>query len=220
MSKLDYFVFRPTFEYLDGLLNNATDSNSEIKLGKMGTGERPNYQIKFSDGSSKAYRNNHELYWPDDPARLFEEANLFPAMRRDRFADLRTTGKSTVISDDKNQTAEVENFEFSEGEVKRVLTKQIERSKKAVAACLKHHGYTCKACDFDFEQTYGEIGINFIHVHHIIPISLTSGKYTVNAKSDLVPVCPNCHAMIHRNGKKPLSITELKEFLELAAGNR
>lgn len=64
---------------------------------------------------------------------------------------------------------------------------------------------------FDF---YGEIGEGFIHVHHLTPIHQIGKEYKVNYKEDLAPVCPNCHAMLHRkiNGNEP-TISELKEIM-------
>ena len=66
----------------------------------------------------------------------------------------------------------------------------------------------------DFEEKYGVIGRGFIHVHHIVPISTIRESYQVDPVRDLVPVCPNCHAMLHRghNGIT-LTIDELKTIL-------
>lgn len=38
-------------------------------------------------------------------------------------------------------------------------------------------------------------------MHHIEDISLKKEVYEINPEKDLIPICPNCHAMIHR--KKP-----------------
>ncbi|WP_461248859.1 HNH endonuclease, partial [Treponema sp. R6D11] len=46
---------------------------------------------------------------------------------------------------------------FIEGKQKSVLTTIYERNPKAREACLKHHGYKCKICGFDFEEKYGAI---------------------------------------------------------------
>jgi len=73
-----------------------------------------------------------------------------------------------------------------------------ERNNEARAICLEKYGYKCYICDFSFEQFYGKLGKNFIHVHHIKPISEIGGEYKINPIKDLVPVCPNCHAMLHR----------------------
>ena len=65
-------------------------------------------------------------------------------------------------------------------------------------------------CGFDFEKTYGEIGKGFIHVHHIVPVSEIGESYRVDYEKDLIPVCPNCHAMLHRKGG---SVEGLKEII-------
>ena len=66
----------------------------------------------------------------------------------------------------------------------------------------------------DFEEKYGIVGKDFIHVHHIVPLNTIGEEYLVDYEKDLMPVCPNCHAMLHRkvNGKE-LTVEELKELL-------
>jgi hypothetical protein len=55
-------------------------------------------------------------------------------------------------------------------------------------------------------------GAGFIHVHHRKPLALIGRSYAVNPVKDLVPVCPNCHAMLHTQNP-PLSVEELVEEL-------
>jgi len=65
-------------------------------------------------------------------------------------------------------------------------------------------------CGFSFESAYGELGRDYIHVHHVLPLAEVNEEYEVDPIRDLRPVCPNCHAMLHR--KSPaLSVDELKE---------
>lgn len=101
-----------------------------------------------------------------------------------------------------------------EGALTSVLVNKYERNILARRACLTKHGYSCSVCGMNFEEKYGEIGRNFIHVHHIVPISTIGQEYQIDPEKDLVPVCPNCHAMLHK-GKdgEVLSIEELKEIL-------
>jgi len=102
---------------------------------------------------------------------------------------------------------------FIEGTAKEVILTRYERDPNARNACIKHYGYSCSVCSFDFEKQYGEIGKNFIHVHHLTEISSIGESYEIDPIKDLRPVCPNCHAMIHR--KKPLlSIEELKRQIQ------
>ncbi len=51
---------------------------------------------------------------------------------------------------------------------------------------------------FDFERSYGALGRGFIHVHHLTEISAVAPAYEVDPIKDLRPICPNCHAMVHR----------------------
>ena len=94
----------------------------------------------------------------------------------------------------------------SEGATQIKLVKQYERSRINRAACIEVHGTNCKICGFNFNSFFGELGDGFIHVHHIVPISEMGGSYILNPAKDLIPVCPNCHSMLHR--KKPALLPE------------
>ena len=87
--------------------------------------------------------------------------------------------------------------DFVEGEQKTIFTTKYERNPKARAACLAYHGYTCKICGMNFEKTYGSEFKDIIEVHHIVPLNQIGEEYVVDPISDLIPVCPNCHAAIH-----------------------
>lgn len=98
---------------------------------------------------------------------------------------------------------------------KRIITvNAYERAPSARRACINHHGAVCKCCGFDFEKTYGEHGKGFIHVHHIVPLYKLGEDYQIDPVRELVPLCPNCHAMVHRgNDAKPLSIEALRTIM-------
>lgn len=103
----------------------------------------------------------------------------------------------------------------AEGGGHQVLLTRYERSQINRAACIEIHGMLCKVCDFDFAITYGEIGAGFIEVHHIEPVSGIAPGTIVDPSKDLAPVCPNCHAMLHRR-KPPYTIEELRSMLREA----
>ena len=95
-----------------------------------------------------------------------------------------------------------------------MVVNSYERNREAREICIAAHGCRCSVCGMDFEQMYGDIGRGFIHVHHIVPISTIGAEYKLDPVKDLVPVCPNCHAMLHRYGiRKTLTIEELKESI-------
>ena len=85
-----------------------------------------------------------------------------------------------------------------EGEVCRVLVNAYERNAEARRLCIEHYGDRCCVCGFDFAKVYGEVAAGYIHVHHVKPLSEIGQQYTVDPIADLRPVCPNCHAVLHR----------------------
>ena len=101
---------------------------------------------------------------------------------------------------------------YIEGSTKRITVNAYERSRKAAQLCVDHYGRDCSVCNFNFARTYGEVGAGFVHVHHLKPLSEVGSEYRVDPIQDLRPVCPNCHAMIHRR-TPAYSIEELKEML-------
>lgn len=102
---------------------------------------------------------------------------------------------------------------YFEGAKKRITVNAYERDQKARNKCIEYFGCRCQCCEVNFEEVYGEIGRGFIHVHHLKSLSAIGEKYEVDPIKDLIPLCPNCHAMIHRR-KEPYSLEELKEKLK------
>ena len=50
------------------------------------------------------------------------------------------------------------------------------------------------------------------------PLSTLDGAIEIDAANDLVPVCSNCHRMLHRNRDKVLSVEELKGIIQRSRG--
>lgn len=101
---------------------------------------------------------------------------------------------------------------YEEGDSYVARTKKYERNPINRRLCLALKGYRCSICGFDFESKYGNLGKDFIHVHHVTPVSLMGPGYVVDPARDLIPVCPNCHAMLHRT-YPPLAPQELLEAI-------
>ena len=112
-------------------------------------------------------------------------------------------------SDDIPDYDEIPNSEIVfEGAKKEIVVNSYERNREARNRCIAEKGCKCAVCGMDFEKVYGEIGQGFIHVHHIVPLSSIGKEYELDPVKDLIPVCPNCHAMLHRRNP-PYSIDEL-----------
>ena len=103
--------------------------------------------------------------------------------------------------------------QFPEGSTRLASVTVYERNPEARRECLEHYGYDCCVCGFNFEKVYGEQGAGFIHVHHLKQMAKRKKEYKVKPISDLRPICPNCHAMIHK-GSKMLRIEDLKNLLQ------
>ena len=98
-----------------------------------------------------------------------------------------------------------------EGALRRVVSSVWERDPDARDACIEHYGTSCFVCGFSFEAVFGEFARGFIHVHHLTPLSSVRKEHAVNPIADLRPVCPNCHAMLHRD--PPLTIEALQAHI-------
>lgn len=100
-----------------------------------------------------------------------------------------------------------------EGAATKTIRTTYERSREARRLCLEYHGTNCCICNMSFGERYGNEAEGFIHVHHVSPISNSGGESIVNPETDLVPVCPNCHAMIHL-GSEARSIAEVQAMMD------
>jgi predicted HNH restriction endonuclease len=88
-----------------------------------------------------------------------------------------------------------------------------ERSPRLRRQAIAIHGVACNACGFDFEKAYGEHAKGFVHVHHVKPISDYEGVQAVDPATDLITLCANCHAAVHKRPDKLLSVEQLKSIL-------
>jgi len=115
-----------------------------------------------------------------------------------------------------------ENLVIEEG-TRRVRNAQVyERSKKLREAAIRRYSINghlaCSVCSFDFSTVYGERGRGYIEIHHQKPIfqyeEQDTAKFLEQALQNVVPVCSNCHRMIHREKNAPMPVEELRQLVE------
>lgn len=111
-----------------------------------------------------------------------------------------------------------EPAQYFEGALGKVTVNAYERNPDARRECVNHHGTSCAVCGFNFGATYGDIGSGFIHVHHLKPLGSIKKGYHVDPINDLRPVCPNCHAMLHKRNP-PYSVDELTAAIKTKCDN-
>lgn len=109
-----------------------------------------------------------------------------------------------------------ERLALYEGEAKIAQVRRYERNYLARRLCIEEHGLQCGICMFDFEKKYGAEAKGLIHVHHIRPLSEIGEQYQLNPEEDLLPVCPNCHMVIHatRPARTPEQVREMLQLAE------
>lgn len=101
----------------------------------------------------------------------------------------------------------------SEGQSRTTQSTTYRRSKQNRINAIRFHGTKCVACGFDFNEVYGkELAKSYIQVHHTRSITEIEGE-EINIESDLVPLCANCHCMVHRVSGEIMSIDELRSLI-------
>ena len=140
------------------------------------------------------------MYYKGAMMLLWNVTKYSQDFENDKSEDLKS---ETVYPDDLDEPETL-----FEGIKKTVLVNSYERNPIARKKCIEHYGVKCAVCRFDFEEVYGYIGKGFIHVHHLTKLSDIGQGYEVNPITDLRPVCPNCHAMLHQENP-PYTIDEL-----------
>jgi len=200
-------------------MGKASREKKDLFCNFLQATKEPADQIEMSINDLPADPGNHSS-WPEDWSSLNLVIRKSPVAIDN--ADTAAIAKSILTYGGRLLAVvlsllPVEEIELREipvglpeGARIRVEVNRYERNHLNRAACIEAHGSKCSVCDFDFGVQYGEIGYGYIHVHHLTPVSQIDENYIINPTKDLVPVCPNCHAMLHRKDS-PFTIEELKD---------
>jgi len=197
----EYNDSRTTYKYFDEQITAQFYGAKSVINGESLTSIAKKIENGITEGSNRMGIQNF-LY-------LFQFKGGLPSSSR----QMRKIYNALIAFDKIIYPDEIEKEVLSEGAKKQVIVNAYERNPKARHECIKYYGTKCFICCFDFEEKYGEIGRGFIHVHHIKPLSEINEEYEVNPIEDLRPVCPNCHAMIHKR-QPAYSIEEIKEIIK------
>jgi len=162
---------------------------------------------------------NVYIFFRNDAVKGFTYKGLGKAVQYEGSKPIKIVW--TFINPDKKPSEQIQKIEgideiherFTEGTSRKVEVNVYKRSLDARQKCIELKGCSCSICGFNFEKNYGSIGQGFIHIHHVNQLSETSDERIVNPETDLVPVCPNCHSMLHKR-KLAFSIDELKLLLK------
>jgi 5-methylcytosine-specific restriction protein A len=206
-DKLGSDQLREFSEPLDLQLDSIPKETTSRRLGLAY--EAGNIASKFY--SRESLPDDKELV--DDVRKVLEiYFSLFQEVSLKEEADSDLFKKVSLKKEAKNNEAEREWFEDP---TKYRLHRVTERNQTLYRKVKELQGYECKACGFDFESRYGEIGKGYIEAHHNVPISNLSGaKIQLDPLNDFTVLCSNCHSMIHRIKPTP-TVKEFRQNLKM-----
>lgn len=109
--------------------------------------------------------------------------------------------------------------EIAEGKLVTTTNKTRKRSTKLRKYAFDYYSkigeIKCAVCNFNFEEKYGDYGKYYIELHHIKPVSVyeENGEITNldEARKNLVPLCSNCHRILHKNN---ITVEQLIEVIK------
>lgn len=202
-------------------MGNASDAKKNLFASFAQLIQRDSGKITFSVNGQELSTING-VQWPSFWTRLSARISVFPLdIERDEDYTQHSVHWACLamglmlslldivpIDEDDNPSI----VGYKEGTATKNESVRYERNPLNRQICLQHKGYTCAVCGFNFEERYGTLGKEFIHVHHITPVSQMGPDYVVKPLEDLVPVCPNCHSMLHRTNP-PMPIDDLRLLL-------
>lgn len=190
---------------ISNLISNPSISVSEVALEIDNVGYE---KVESLDGGSHTLKFHIEAMSP--------ESSIEYGLLNEKEASLVELAISVIVTLLPKPSSTYSNPEevvgFPEGATTQVLVNKYERDPRNRAEAISIHGYSCLACGFDFKQKYGDLGSEFIVVHHVVPVSKIGADYVINPANDLVTLCANCHAMIHRQDP-PLTTDELRAIV-------
>lgn len=170
-----------------------------------------NQEMKAANEAADLKYSSHlKLY------SAFLESKHFKQLFKRRIAGANeqtpTAAQTTTASSAPSVPKKPKEREITEGEKKHVEFERAHRNPILRQTCLDKYGYQCQCCGMDFASLYGdELGANFIEVHHLQMISTYDENRPEDYVENLVPLCSNCHSMIHHGKNGPLSLRELRE---------
>ena len=201
-------------------------------------------ELEISGHDAEILTGRNDTYFSQKVRNLVSHRTLeskglatYENIGRDGLHKISNNGEKYLLDNINNFTFIIDN-NFSENQRKNIIEQdysglvieegftkfsQIKtklRSRKLVAIAKEHYSQNgklfCSACNFNFENFYGDVGRGYIEIHHINPIFARENNFeqSINEALDgVIPVCANCHRIIHRKNDQLLSIPSLQELI-------
>ncbi len=169
------------------------------------------WRSDFSETIKNKFPDLHQAY-----SEGVKDLAQAPLMRFEKLSESKYSVDlilANVIRTDVEEEIQQEAETRPEGEVKTYYGKRYERDPSNRRRAIAFHGLRCAACGFDFEETYGVRGAGFIEIHHNKPLAEVGAPQLIDPEKDLIPLCANCHRMVHRYRDHVITLEELKETI-------
>ena len=221
-----------TFREKGGLMKKLFPLEQIINLNPHNIDEindiTTDYKIKerlqgYITDRINSYGFNHDVeykfYILGESLKLLKVVRL-PAQNGHSYFTISELYSGNNVIKSSNKKIEMDEDEISvdvpltEGNMIVVKVNKYERNSKARKECLEHYGYRCSVCGFSFEEYYGPIGKEIIEVHHKKEIHESNGSYVIDPVRDLIPICSNCHTIIHSRKNYKFTIEDLKKIIK------
>ena len=188
------------------------------------TGETALYEVANTHGRLEVFCRLYTAGLPKEHRPLLDEADFdalcfafsyqkpddavtwFDAFLNDVLPSAESALVSSVVSASQEEV-------LTEGAARSIASTRYERNRRARQICLAYHGHACAVCGMNFGASYGASFADVIEVHHVVPVSEIGETYVVDPIRDLVPLCPNCHTVIHTKKGGAYSVEELREMI-------
>lgn len=129
-----------------------------------------------------------------------------------RYIEFRRSNDEINLNQNQPDLADIEQSR-TEGGKRVVISLMAERDTSFRKLAILIHGTNCFGCGFNFTEKYGELGEGFIEIHHAMPLSKNLEPVATDPKTDLIPLCSNCHRMVHRKRSYVMSLQELRNII-------
>lgn len=207
-------IMRPTGEDAQILTGRKDTHFSQIvrNLKSHNTLEKKGYATYTKEKGFRITSAGRELATTEkDPIRYLISSSF-------RYDDVvEALGKLTTNPDIKKEPYEEI---VTEGGAYTQTVKYTERSHRlrdvAIEYFTQNGRIVCGCCGFDFSCYTPKYACNCIEIHHIKPLfqyaDADESKTIEEALKNLLPVCPNCHRVIHRHNIDAQGLDEFKSY--------
>lgn len=198
--------------FIDSLLSDidVKPKKKEIPIAKP----KESFDFVEVDAADKLLNNLED----DNLEAFIEEMMTKQESSANKVATLEVKKETQEIPQEvKKENQEIKQI-LQEETKKEELEKQEEESEeweKLKQECIEYYGAICEICGFDYGYTYGEVFEKNIKIHHIGAKDKEEYLPNTDAIKDLIPICDNCHGIIHSQ-TPPYTVEEMRKMLKNA----